>query len=602
MSGQAAVLPLPRLQQLWRTVPRGVRIGVAVVTLLLGIVVLTRPSTSLAVLAILIGSGAVLSGVLELADAGGRTRAQAPVNRLAIVLAVLWIVVGIVIWVLPGLTVRLLVVFVAVGLLGSGLVSLARSVHRGRVLADRVADAAFGAASVVFAVLAVLWPDITLLVVSVLFGARLMIAAVTILRREVRRAPGDRPRHPAGPLRRWATASIAVLTVLASMGAAAISYAVRAASPVTDEFYAAPREVPAEPGRLLRAGPFTRGVPDGATAWRILYTTTAGDGSPTTASGLVVVPSTGAGEWPVIDWNHGTTGYAQNCAPSLAEEPFTSGALFLLPDVIEEGWALVATDYIGLGTPGSHPYLIGADSAHASLDAVRAARELTEADLGANTVVWGHSQGGGAALWTAAVAEAYAPDVPLSGTVAMAPAANLPALVEHLPEVTGGSIFASFAFSAYAQAYPDVTWRQYIRPGAEATVRAMSTRCLAEPGALVSVLDVLGMSRDPAIFRAEKPTGSFAQRLEENVPPATVRTPLLIAQGEADGLVVPDAQQSYVDGACAAGESIDYRIFAGRDHIPLVSVDSPLVPQLLTWTQERFSGDPVPAGCRSSAY
>jgi len=366
---------------------------------------------------------------------------------------------------------------------------------------------------------------------------------------------------------------------------------------VVDDFYAAPRVVPDGPGHLVRAEPFTRGVPATGRAWRILYTTTRGDGSAAVASGLVVVPASGAGGWPAIAWAHGTTGFAQDCAPSLLAEPFTSGALFVLPQVLAQGWAVVATDYLGLGTEGPHPYLIGADSAHAALDAVRAARELAGADLGDRTVIWGHSQGGGAALWTGALAGTYAPDLAIDGVAALAPASNLPALIEHLPEVSGGSVFASFAFAAYAATYPDVTWREYIRPGAEATVRAMSGRCLSGPGMLVSVLQVLALRNDPEVFATDPGSGPLGARLRQNIPPATITAPLLLAQGGADSLVDRAAQDAFVDGLCAAGQQVDYRVYAGRDHVPLVEPDSPLVTDLLAWTRDRLDGGPVAPGC-----
>src|SRR5690606_38132117 len=106
---------------------------------------------------------------------------------------------------------------------------------------------------------------------------------------------------------------------------------------------------------------------------------------------------------PVIDWAHGTTGYDETCAPTLLAEPFESGALFVVPEIIDNGWALVATDYIGLGTTGPHPYLIGIDSGNAVLDATKAAKQIPEASLGDQVAIWGHSQGGGAALWAAAL-------------------------------------------------------------------------------------------------------------------------------------------------------------------------------------------------------
>ncbi|MGR2752925.1 lipase family protein [Agromyces arachidis] len=585
-----------RIDAWFARLPRWVRGVVGVVAVVLGAVILTRPTTSLGVLAILIGAGMVLSGILELVG-GGDPDDERRGPRWRLVTAALWIVAGVLVLLLPGLTVRLVAVAVAVAIIVNGGLSLAAAFRTGASWDARVASVLLGAAQIVFGLLAMLWPDITLLVVAVVFGARLMIVGLLLawhaVRGSRREAPDDGP--PSGP-RRWARTIAAVVAVLLAVIAGSVSATLREGSPVVDEFYAAPRDVPSEPGRLIRAEPFTRGVPADATAWRILYTTTGESGDPAVASGLVVVPTDGA-DFPVIDWTHGTTGFAQPCAPSLADQPFESGALFLLPEVIENGWALVATDYLGLGTPGPHPYLIGRSSAYAALDARRAASELTEAKLGDQTVVWGHSQGGGAALWTGAVADEYAPELGLQGVAALAPASNLTGLMENLPNVTGGSIFQSFVIAAYTAVYPDVSYREYVRPGAEATVREMADRCLAEPSSAVTLLELLGLSRDPRIDAADPTTGAFGERLEENTPPATISAPLLLGQGADDQLVVRPAQDEYVEGLCADGQQVDYRIYAGRDHVPLVEPDSPLVPDLLAWTAERFAGEAVEPGC-----
>lgn len=240
---------------------------------------------------------------------------------------------------------------------------------------------------------------------------------------------------------------------------------------------------------------------------------------------------------------------------------------------------------------------MGADSAYAVLDAARAARELDGADLGLRSVVWGHSQGGGAALWTGGVASYYAPDVPLDGVAALAPAANLPGLVATLPDVTGGSVFASFVLSGYAGVYPDVTWRDYVRPGAQTTVRAIASRCLSEPGVLVSVLELLALSRDPVITASDPGTGPLGTRLAENVPPLTTEAPLLLAQGADDTLITTEIQEEFVDAVCDAGQQLDYRTYERRDHVGLVQPDSPLVPDLIAWTHDRFADVPVEPGC-----
>jgi hypothetical protein len=42
---------------------------------------------------------------------------------------------------------------------------------------------------------------------------------------------------------------------------------------------------------------------------------------------------------------------------------------------------------------------------------------------------------------------------------------------------------------------------------------------------------------------------------------------------------------------------VDYRTYAGRDHVPLVEPDSPAVTDLLQWTQERFRQVPARDTC-----
>jgi predicted esterase len=540
--------------------------------------------------------------VLDVAGTTGRRRRW---------VALIWLLLGVFVLAWPGLTVRLLAVAVGIGLVVNGISDIVGAKRAHAPLDSRIATALLGVATVGFGVVSLSWPDITMIVVAVAFGARLISAGVMQLWRILHRRPrnaaetGAQAAHDARPAgavvastaRRWFRTIGAALAVVLATGAGALSVGLHQGSRVTDSYYAAPRTVPSEPGQLIRSEPFTRGVPENATGYRILYTTTQQDGSAAVASGLVVVPRKGAGDWPVVDWTHGTTGVARQCAPSLLSEPFESGALFVLPQVINRGWALVATDYIGLGTEGKHPYLIGRPSAHASLDAVRAARQLDGARLGKKTVAWGHSQGGGAALWTGALAKDYAPDVHLSGVAALAPATNLPQLTSGLDKVTGGSVFGSYVIWAYAAQYPDVTWKQYVRPGAEVVVRQMSARCLSGPDLFASVLTGLAMTADPDVLAKDPATGAFGARLRQNIPPSDIPVPVLLGQGAADTLIKPSAQRGFVKDLCRAGTSVDYRTYAGLGHVALAEADSKAIPDLMEWTADRFNGKPAKSTC-----
>ena len=132
------------------------------------------------------------------------------------------------------------------------------------------------------------------------------------------------------------------------------------------------------------------------------------------------------GGWPVISWAHGTTGIADQCAPSRdgANQLIVSYAYPLLQRWLKAGYAVVRTDYEGLGTPGDHPYLIGRSEGDSVLDAVRAARKLDKR-LGKRVVIAGHSQGGQSALFAASLAPKYTPDLKVRGTVAFAPVSHL---------------------------------------------------------------------------------------------------------------------------------------------------------------------------------
>ncbi|WP_255434260.1 lipase family protein [Cellulosimicrobium sp. TH-20] len=572
----------------------------------LGAAVVLRPFASLAVLVVAVVAAFAVLGVAELVGDGGAPPDARGPRALRAVRGLLFLALAVAVLVWPAPTIGVVALLVGVGLVVAGVLDVVDGVRSSGT--DRWARVAVGAASVLLGGLALVWPDVTVLVVAVVLGVRLVLLGVRLLVAGLRRArAARRPPDPvAAPSRRSrsgrrgpAALVGAVLAFVAAAGLTGVSVAVQRAAPHADAFYDAPDAPPDAPGSLLRAEPFTRQIPDGATAWRILYTTTLDEGEPTVASGLVVVPdgvgTDGGAPPPVVAWAHGTTGFARGCAPSVLDEPFESGAFFLLDDVLARGWALVATDYAGLGTPGPHPYLVGQGEARSVLDAVRAARALGDATLGEQTVVWGHSQGGHAALWTGAVAPAYAADVPLAGVAALAPASDLTAMVSHLENVPGGSVFASYVVAAYDAAYPDADAIEAVRPGARLVVHEMASRCLSEPGALVSVAEALSM--DQPLWTTDPTDGALGERLAENVPTGAVEAPLLVAQGASDPLVLPSTQDAYVGERCAAGQPVDYRTYEGRDHVGLVQADSPLASDLVRWTEARLAGEPPTPTC-----
>ncbi|MGH9548286.1 MAG: alpha/beta hydrolase family protein, partial [Terriglobales bacterium] len=140
-------------------------------------------------------------------------------------------------------------------------------------------------------------------------------------------------------------------------------------------FYSTPNPLPrGQPGELIRAAEFDEyQLPEGVSAFRILYHSRSASGTDVVASGVVLTPdqASPAGGWPVIAWAHGFTGIARHCAPSLMrnlnEGPFLSMYVKL-------GYAVVATDYVGLGTDFRNASVDLQSDAADVIDSIAAAR------------------------------------------------------------------------------------------------------------------------------------------------------------------------------------------------------------------------------------
>jgi pimeloyl-ACP methyl ester carboxylesterase len=359
---------------------------------------------------------------------------------------------------------------------------------------------------------------------------------------------------------------------------------------IPDAFYDYPLTENVTPGTLLRSETFLRHVPEGAMAWRFLYGTTRFDNSPAIASAILIVPETmPQTPKPVIAWAHGTTGIMSGCAPSVMRNPFAN--VPALEPLLDQGWAYVASDYAGLGTSGHHAYLVGEDAARQVLDAVQAARQISDVKLESRAVVWGHSQGGNTALWTARIAKDYAPKIDILGIAALAPASDLNELIERVQGTMFGEIVSSYLIHAYEQAYPDIAAKDYLTFTTSLVTRDIASRCAGEWGTLLSAGETLLLPK-AGIFARDPATGPLGERLIQNSPREPFSIPLLIAQGDRDDLVLPEVQSVYAHQMCASGQAIDYRVYGERDHLSLVAEGSPLEADLIAWTVDRFMGKP----------
>lgn len=566
------------------------------VTLVLGLLIVVRPLTSMWLLALYIGVSAIASGVLDLISGQAERRWHRA-------LAVVWIGLGAAILIGFGRSLDLLPDVIALLLIVAGLDALG-GMTRG-VLSRRVLSVAWGGAQIAFGVLALSWPDVTVLVVAVVFGLRTAGYGVFLIvrgfqqTRAADRAERADPPRPAGTRRRlrfWSAAGryvAAVLVVSLAVAGWGVDDWLEDGAPVVDAFYDPPDEVPEHPGALLRDAPYLGRIPPGGTVRRILYTTTDTHGAPAVASALVIAPATRPiGARPVIAWNHGTTGVARACAPSLSDAAATRWAIPGVVEALERGYVVVASDYSGQGAPGVFPYLIGQGEARSTLDAVRAAAELPGMQLRPDVVVWGHSQGGHAALWTSQIAPEYAPELRIRGTAAIAPVADPYALAQEFTrsEPSGVlSVLVSWVLVPYADTYPDVDLADYVAPGGRRIVREMTHRCPSEPGAVVSVLAALGVSVDRSLYDGDLTAGAMGRRLQENRAEGPWPSPILLAWGVQDEVVPPHLQEDTVQRLCAAGVPTRRLAYQAYDHTGVMLPGSRFIDPLLEWTRGRFT-------------
>jgi pimeloyl-ACP methyl ester carboxylesterase len=354
--------------------------------------------------------------------------------------------------------------------------------------------------------------------------------------------------------------------------------------------------LPGEPGALIRSERLL-GAPVGAHAWRILYHSRDLRGRDIAVSGVVVVP-----DWPapaggrtIVSWAHPTTGAAASCAPSLGVDPFLT--IEGMRELLAAGHVIAATDYPGMGAPGPSSYLLAVPESNSVLDAARAARQILGAGANGHLLLWGHSQGGQAALVAAERAATYAPELQLDGVAVAAPAADLRVLMTDNIDTMAGVTIAGYAVAAYRDAYapdyPGGRLSEILTPAGAAATPAIAALCL-----LTQTSEIHAVA-EPLIggYVRSNPAGTepWSSLLRDNsAGSGEITVPVFVAQGLADTLVRPSATTAYVDQLCAQGVDVSFHTITGIDHALIAYA---AIPALVPWLAEVESGTTPDSTC-----
>jgi acetyl esterase/lipase len=349
----------------------------------------------------------------------------------------------------------------------------------------------------------------------------------------------------------------------------------------------------AKPGTILRVWPLPGGAPAGSKAYRILYRSTDFNGRPVAVSGAVIFPdSPSAKPRDIVAWAHPTTGVVSRCAPTLL--PIIAGTIMGIDPFTEAGYVIVATDYVGLGTEDNHPYLVGTSAARSVLDAVRAARQFEDAHAGRRFAVWGHSQGGHAALFTGIQAADYAPELKLVGVAAAAPATNLAELFKADRQTESGRSLTSMAVYSWTRVF-GLSLGDIIDLRAKPQFEALAHDCIEtisdffQEGQDEKALETKFLKVDPVTYPPVK------RIMDANSPGVLPRgMPVFIAQGTADDLVRPAITKAYVSSLCRGGARVKMYTMPGGGHV-WAGRDS--AAAAVEWIGRRFRGEKAPNDC-----
>ncbi len=361
--------------------------------------------------------------------------------------------------------------------------------------------------------------------------------------------------------------------------AAAASVALEG-GPDNEPYDVPPATGPIEHGSLRSATPID--APQGMKGWRVLFDSTYADDRATVVSGLVYAPDRPApsGGWPVLSFAHPTTGLADRCAPSKAPGILETTVASLTG---QANMVMVASDYPGLGTDGLHPFLNGSSSGRSVLDATVAASNIDGLKLAPTTIVWGHSQGGHAALFAGQLAKSYTPSLEVRGVVAGAPPSQFRDLVDGLQK-TPDRGYTLLIASGMVSANPQLKVADVLTPRAIKVSERLDEECSG---------DIIRAVTKDTLRLAGPIPADWLQALEAEEPGrARIDAPVLIVHGGKDELVPVDSSVVLAKELEALGTKVQRKVYPTDGHADVALTS---LTDVLMWVSARLPKNTAPA-------
>lgn len=358
------------------------------------------------------------------------------------------------------------------------------------------------------------------------------------------------------------------------------------------------------PGEILASEPMTvssRLRSASSHAVRIMYRSVGLHGKPIAVTGFLLFPrgDPPSGGWPVTAWGHGTTGVGPFCAPSRHANLYPSSDQYAETDMIvrllRDGFAVVGTDYPGLGFPDTlHNFPQAGLESRAVIDSVLAAREVSSR-LGRQWFAVGHSQGATAVLRVGEDEDRWAPELRFLGTVALAPPSHFEDVMDVMaaarPPIDGGLAALDSYLAVGGHLYsPHIRYTDVLVPELAAQLPVAKKLCDEE---LDIYLENVQLQRIGNPDWARNPK---LRRFVDSLEPAKGRSggPILLLQGERDQTIPVATTTELNRELCALGDVVDYRVYPDANHESVLSAS---YQDVAAWMRDRLQGLPAPSTC-----
>jgi len=368
------------------------------------------------------------------------------------------------------------------------------------------------------------------------------------------------------------------------------------------DFYRFDENLPQSPGILVKQEALDppQSLSQAGSNLRLLYTSTDGirNDRIVAVSGVLYMPKgePPPGGWPLLAWTHGTVGIADSCAPSWNGRQAQDEAY--LNHFLAQGFAIVASDYQGLGTKGAHPYLASRPAAYSNLDIIRAVQR-EPFNVSSEVILIGQSQGAGAAVASAGYASTYASELGVIGVVATGVPFFVPAIFEAMerlrnPEKPDPLLgYSFFAMTLAEQLNAGFSMSDYVSEKVMPIASRVDDVCYREMKERVTEA---GLTYSESF--KESPRQALFESFEAmSYPTLAFDVPIFVGTGGRDRDTPPKMQRMLISKMCEAGTPVLSKFYPDLDHrgvVPGATAD------VLDFVRSRFAGAAIETTCVQS--